>query len=140
MTICEQTRKYIDAVEHFAGKKFQFSNELCILVQLAESNQMNQKFEEITFFAKFISSAYSILHRNPPQSEETRKLSTEFNEKLEKIHIILRELIEEAPQDIRATFIEKFLPLSHEGMKNLLAFLYELSWIKNYTLDNKTGR
>ena len=135
MRIREETRVFLDEVERSSGKKFLLRKEIALLYELAEQRSLRSVFDDITFYAKFISHASLILRRFGPTSDETTKLSQEFKEKLEKISTLMKSLLDEAPDDMRESFMTRFFFLSRESMNSLMALLQELSWIKNYSLD-----
>ena len=135
-----ETQTYLDAVEQFAHRKFQFRDDLGLLTDLSESRNMKQLFDDILFFAKFVSNANNVLKRAGVHSEETQKLSAEFKESLEKSSTLLRTLVKEAPEEVKKDFTARFFSLSQESVSNLLSLLYELSWIKNYSLDKHRAR
>jgi hypothetical protein len=137
MTLRPETESYLDGVEQFVGKQFRYRSEIGLLIELAEARTMKQVFDDITFFAKFVSNAYIILKRVGPASKDIEKMSLEFKDKLEKVSTLLRTLIKEEQTDAKQQFVTRFLSLSNDSMNNLLELLYELSWIKNYSLDQK---
>ena len=135
MTIRPETEACIHAVEVFANRSFRFHDELAMLLQLASDHGMRHVFDEVTFYAKFLVNASHILKRSGPGSEETEKLSTEFKSKIEQTSTLIRAILQKTSRDVRDSFEEKFLSLSHSNFDNFLSLLYELSWIKNYSLD-----
>ena len=137
MRIREETRIFLDDVELSSGRKFLLREEIALLYELAERLSLRSVFDDITFYAKFVSHATLILKRFGPTSEETVKLSQEFKEKLEKVSALMKSLLDEAPDDMRESFMTRFFALSHESMNSLMSFLQELSWIKNYSLDQE---
>lgn len=137
MNIRKETETYLDTVEEYTHRKFRFRDEVGVLVDLAATRTMERLFDDILFLAKFVSNANAILKRTGTGSEDTVKLSAEFKENLEKASSLLRTLVKEAPEEIKQHFLSSFFSLSRDGMNNLLALLYELTWIKNYKLDRK---
>ncbi len=137
MNIRKETETYLDTVEEYTHRKFRFRDEVGVLVDLAATRTMERLFDDILFLAKFVSNANTILKRTGTGSEDTVKLSAEFKENLEKASSLLRTLVKEAPEEIKQHFLSSFFSLSRDGMNNLLALLYELTWIKNYKLDRK---
>ena len=132
-----ETQFYLNEVEKFAQRKFQFRHEISLLVESAALHSQQHVLDEITFLAKFSVNASNILKREGAGKEETSKLEREFKQNLEKSSSLIRELISDIPDDERNMFISRFLSLTHEGMGNFMKLMYELSWLKNYSLDTK---
>ena len=137
MTPGMKTGQYLDAVEAFSGKKFQFRGEIGMLLECATARNMHQVFEDITFLAKFVTNASGVLKRVGPSHADAAKLVGEFKDNLEKVSTLLRTLVKEEPADARQQLLSRFFSLSHDSLDNLLVLLSELSRIKNYTLDQK---
>ena len=131
-----ETDSFLSSVEQYVQKKFLYRNEIGLLWESAQDRNMKQVFDDICFYAKFVSNAYNILQRGG-QSDETEKLSVEFKDALEKVSTLIRTLIKEAPGEPKQQFIKHFFSLSHESMSNLIALFQELSRIKNYFLDQQ---
>ena len=128
---------YLDAIEQYAQKKFLYRSEIGVLIRLSQQMGLWNEFEELIFLSKFISNAHSILRRAGSESSETIKLAAEYQKSIEKSSDLLKGLLKAVPEDVQNNFENKFLSVSHSGLANLLALLYELSWIKNYSLDKK---
>ena len=136
MNIRPATDAYLSDAERFAGRKFQYRIEIGALIDLADHRSLRSLFDELIFLAKFASNSCNILKRSGTQSDETVKLAAEFAGSLRKISSLLDLLTAEAPAELVEKFQRSFLDLSQESMDRLIAFLYELSWIKNYALDH----
>ncbi|MBI1806918.1 MAG: hypothetical protein HYR76_07700 [Ignavibacteria bacterium] len=138
-TIRPETNSLLDAVEQFAHRKFHYREEMAVLIELAQSTGGGQILDQITFHAKFISHAVTIMKRVGTDTDETAKLSAEFTRNLETTSELLHTLIDNAPEEIQNRFSTTFLSVSHESMNSLLDFLHDLSWLKNYSLDRGTA-
>lgn len=134
------TTLFLDEVEHFAQRKFLFRDEMALLIELSESRGMQKLFNEIIFFAKFITNAQHILKRIGSESDEVLKLRIELTENLKKTSTLLRTLVEECSDDMKESFMRRFLMFNQENLDNLFSLLSELSWIKNYSLDKDRQR
>jgi hypothetical protein len=125
----------LDRVEEFAGRKFRLRSEVAFLLECAPGKE--EVFEQVTFFAKFLSKAYTVLRRSGSDAEEVARLAAEFGEKLGKTTSLIRILTAGAPGDSAQEFADRFLVQSQEGIGRLLELLYEVSWLKNYTMEKK---
>ncbi len=135
--ISTETRSFLDNVERASNRKFVFRHEAELLLELAQQQSLQTLFNDVTFYAKFVSHASTILKRMGAASDETKKVSYEFTERLQKTVTLLKTLLNTAPDDIKEQFTLRFFLPSHDSMNALLSFLNELSWIKNYSLDQK---
>ena len=132
----QNSAQFLDAVENHAGRKFQFRREVEFLIDSTGSPSASHSFEEIIFLAKFITNASNVLKRTGQSREETEKLSAEFKEKIGSVSALLAGLIGRASGDEQSSIVSRFLSPSFDSLNELLALLAELSWIKNYHLDN----
>ena len=137
ITIREETRVLIDKVERASGKKFLFRSDVELLYELASQRSLVPLFDDIVFYAKFVSHASAILKRVGTANDEAAKLAQEFKEKLEQVSTLMKTLIAEAPEDTRAPFANRFFSLSRESMNSFMVLLQELSRVKNYFLDQE---
>ncbi|OLD75657.1 MAG: hypothetical protein AUI33_05380 [Ignavibacteria bacterium 13_1_40CM_2_61_4] len=133
-----ETESYLDALENVAGRKFRHRSDIKVLLELSSSRA--NVFEEIVFYAKFISNAYAVLRRTGSAGEDTSRLSAEFEEKLGRSASLIRTMLADATPEVRTNFTDRFLAPSPDSMARFLDFLNELSWIKNYHNDKKRAR
>jgi hypothetical protein len=128
---------YLDDVERFAGRKFHFRREMEYLFICSTQSAMRNIYDDLLSTAKFVSNAHSILKRVGPDNQEIGNLVREYQESLKNSTRLLRLLLSSA-HDPTADEIERELFLQTQpGLENLLNFLYDLSWIKNFILDNE---
>jgi len=130
---------YLDAVEEYVQKKFMYRSALSDIIRQSTNNGMEKEFEDLIFLGKFISSAHSILKRAGSDSSDTIKLAAEFQKSLERSVELLKRLIQGAPDNIRKKIESDFLAPSHHNLHKILDLMYELSRIKNYSLDRKNS-
>jgi hypothetical protein len=135
-----EPRVFIDDIERAYGRKFSCRTEIELLVELAEKHSLRPVFDDMIFYAKFVTRASGILARTGPMNEETEKLSREYAESLERVSLLIKRLLKEAPQDVAGPFANRFLSLSQESVRSLMVLLQELSWVKNYILDRERNQ
>jgi len=129
---------YLDALEKFAGRRFRHRSDIKVLIELSSSRE--NVFEEIVFYAKFISNAYAVLKRTGSAGEDTSRLSAEFEEKLGRSASLIRTMLADATQEVKTNFADRYLEQSPDSLSRFLEFLGELSWIKNYENEKKRAR
>lgn len=132
-----ETPELLDDVERFAERRFHYRSEIEILIQLATTNEQKKLFEEIIFLAKFLWSSYNVMQRIGPTGEGYTKLSSEFNDSLEKMTTLIKTLIRASPEDFKDKFKTLFFSISQGSMNNLLRLVADLSWLKNYSIDTR---
>ena len=135
MTLQPSTESLLSEIEQFAQRKFRYRLEIGLLIETANSLSLRRELDDILFNAKFLTNASALLKRVGSDSPETVKLSSEFGDGVEKVSTLLRTLIKESPTEIRDLFLKRFLSLSAESMHELLSLCSELSWMKNYSLE-----
>lgn len=125
----------LDEIERVSGKQFQYRSDIEFLMSVAQLRSMENLFSELTFYAKFITSAFTLLQRAGIGSEEVRKVAAECEVTIEKTSTLTKTLIKESSDSMKHEFITRFLTQSPEALASFVSLMRELSWIKNYTLD-----
>jgi hypothetical protein len=124
---------FLDRLESLAGRKFSHRGDLALLLACARGKE--KQLEEAAFYAKFITKAFMVMKRGG--GEDLSRLEAELGQKLEKTSTLLRTLVEGFPGDAGREFTLRYLNPSPENMQRLLSLLAELSWLKNYEMENK---
>ena len=132
-----QIEEYLTEVEKAAQQKFRYRAQVSWLLTVVYARKLELVFEDVLFFSKFLSNAYSVLKREGVGSDTIGNLKQEFSVNLEKIHTLLRTIVKESEEPGRGEFIARFLSMTPECMEHLMALAKELTWIKNYNLDQK---
>ena len=132
-----ETERFLAALELSANRKFRFRSEIGILLDEARRAQKMQVFEDIAFFAKFLSKSYDLMKRIGPDGEGYDKVAGEFRSSIEKSTTLMKTLVKEAPDEIKQQFSGKFFHLDQDSLSALMSFMKELAWVKNWTVDGK---
>jgi hypothetical protein len=138
MEISRKTRDFVQQIDKLSNHRLTNQDDVAALVELAWTKDQRTRLEQIAFLAKFLSNTHTVLKRSNSDTEGYDKLSSEFRVNLEKAVAELKSLIEEAPAALKESFSSKFLMLTGESFENLLSLLYDLSWIKNWHIDQKS--
>jgi hypothetical protein len=96
--------------------------------------------DELGFYAKFLHRTYGIMTRIGRDGDGYERLSHGFSEAVGKIRTLISSLLSGAPEDVRDRFAATYLPMSREGLDNLLSLCHDLSWYKNWLIDTKRQR
>ncbi|MEX2115668.1 MAG: hypothetical protein WEB37_02180 [Bacteroidota bacterium] len=132
-----ETERFATALELYANKKFRFREEIGILLDLARSAGKMQVFEDMIFFAKFLSKSYDLMKRIGPDGEGYDKVSGEFRSTMEKSTTLLKTLVKDAPDDVKQRFSGRFFHLDQESISAVMSLMKELAWVKNWMVDGK---
>jgi hypothetical protein len=66
------------------------------------------------------------------------KLSQEFRSNLDRVIIeVLKGIVAEAPSTTKEDLSSRFFSMTADGFKNLMNLFYDLSWLKNWIIDQK---
>ncbi len=122
-------------IEKVANKKFRYRTEVSSLLMLSYEKNLHGVFDDVLFLSKFLTQAVGVLKREGTESETTLPLQTEFKTNLEKLHTLLRTMVNDADEQSKQNLVSRFLNMNPVSMENLLSLAQELSWIKNYQLD-----
>jgi hypothetical protein len=131
----DSTREFLADLEVFAKRKLSFPSEVGDLVELGASKR--EVLEDIVFHAKFITNSYRVMSRIGFDAEGYDKLSAEFKESLEKASTLIKTLVKESPEEIKAKFSTRFFQLDQESLSMLMSLLADLTWVKNWMVDGK---
>jgi len=132
-----ETRKFAAELERYANRKFLFREEIGILLDEARSAGKMQVFEDMAFFAKFLSKSYDLMKRIGPDGEGYDKLSGEFSSAMEKSSTLLKTLVKDAPDESKQLFAGRLFQMDQESLSALMSLMKELAWVKNWMVDGK---
>ena len=148
MKISTKTKKIVDELYDYSGKKLKNVPELMNLIELAGVSEKDKLFYDLQFTAKYLNGLGKILQSNvsltthkktgtngnpEPSAEEARaKVMAEYKTNMMKFTNYLKDLLLEADDNTRKELEEKYLTLSRTAMVNLTTLIYDLSWLKRY--------
>ncbi len=138
MFLSPSTSTLVDSLDAFSQHKLTRKNDLGVLVELARISNAKQTLDELSFTAKFISRTFGIMRRIGAQDAAYDGLSRQFAGQLEKAEALGRSLLEHAPAGTGEQFASTYYARSPEALERHLALLYDLSWYKNWLIDNRT--
>ena len=138
MDLSLKTKDFVRQIDEFSQHKLRDQGAIGILVDLAHLKRQEAQLEEIAFLSKFLSNTNGILKRSGPDTEGYEKLTREFQLNLENVIQELKKLIDGAPQATKEAFMSRFLAMTGESFENLMNLLYDLSWLKNWYIDQNS--
>jgi hypothetical protein len=135
--ISPKTWDFVRQLNDFSAHKLTHQDDVATLLELVRTKDQKDKLEEIAFLAKFLSNTYAILKRSNTDALGYDKLSQEFQSNLDRVIGILKEIVAEAPSTTKEDFSSRFFSMTASGFENLMNLLYDLSWLKNWIIDQK---
>jgi hypothetical protein len=132
-----ETKQFLADLQAYAGRHLNFPLEVGHLLDLARKRHLEQVFRDIIFHAKFAVKSKEIMSRIGADGEGFDKLSTEFQNSIEKTSALLKTIVKESPEEIKQRFVNDFFSLDHTSFANFTGLLEDLSWVKNWEVDGK---
>ncbi len=140
MEISLKARDFVEQIDNFSQHKLTNRDAIELLIELTWATPYGQqRIDEIAFLSKFLSNTYGILKRSTSETEGYEKLTGEFQKNLEKVIEELKGLVDAAPPETKEKFSSMFLTMSAESFENLMNLLHDLSWLKNWYIDQKSS-
>ncbi|MFA5832028.1 MAG: hypothetical protein WDA22_00995 [Bacteroidota bacterium] len=113
------------------------SLDLGVLIQIAEDHSLQEQMDDLVFSAKFITKSFDLMQRIGKDGNGYEKLSDEFSVQIKKSQEILKQLLEKADAMTKAHFSGSYLEMNTLTMQNLMLLYHDLSWYKNYLIDQR---
>ena len=139
MLVSQETTSRINAIREFSGEKILHADDLAALVELSRIHQHVQVLDDLGFLAKFLVKTSGVMKRIGTKGEGFDKLSREFTDNLEKATTLVRLLIKEGPEELKKHFTSTYFALTPHALDSLMELFYDLSWLKNWEIDHRTG-
>jgi hypothetical protein len=136
----KHTVDLLASLDVFSGYKLTRHNDLGLLVELASRHSLTALLDELSFQAKFVTKTHGIMQRIGMQDDGYDKLSREFTTSIEKSTSLIKTLLPNAPVEDRQQFTSTYLTMTQESLQHLLALCYDLSWYKNWRMDQRRRR
>ena len=122
-----------------SGKTLKRSLDLGALLQLAEEHSKHGLLDDLAFSSKFIIKSFELMQRIGRDGNGYEKLSSEFTAQISKSQSVLRQLLDSSDAATQAHFSGQYLEMNTLTMQNLMQLYHDLSWYKNYQIDQRTA-
>ena len=148
MDISKKTRAVVTELFEFSGSNIQNSDELSVLIELADRSKKEKLFYDIQFVSKYLNGLGKILKTgiSLPQGKSTNgndssqvspddakeKIMAEYKSHMLKLTNYLNDLLIDADESTKSEITEKYLSLSRTSIVNLTTLIYDLSWLKKF--------
>lgn len=135
MTLSQTTKALLSEINAASGYRLQRSMDLGVLLELAHQHALHTVLDDLAFCAKFLSKSFDLMKRIGKEAEGYDKLETEFTAQLKKSHTLINRLLEHADALTTSHFAGMYLSMDTIAMQNLMQLFHDLSWYKNYLID-----
>jgi hypothetical protein len=133
------TEALLSTLETLSANRIRHKDDLGLVLKLALTGGRTDALEQLSFYAKFTSRSYGIMKRIGAGAEGYDKLEMEFGESLEKVKQLIEEVFRAAPPEVREQFRRRYLSLTPDAMQQLVELLHDVSWYKNWLIDQRSG-
>lgn len=136
--LSKPTLDLLKSLDALSGYTLARRSDLGTLLELSTLNGQQDILDELGFQSKFISKTFGIMTRIGKDANGYERLEREFTEAAERAKVLMRKLLESAPTLTRHGFSITYLSMTSESLQNLLGLCYDLSWYKNWLIDNSS--
>jgi hypothetical protein len=132
-----KTEQFIEELQSQFDLKLTHPRDVGFLLEQAGRQGLDQVFRDAIFHAKFVLKTKELMARIGQDGEGYDKLSTEFQNSIEKTSTLLKTIIKESSEEDKQRFIAEYLAMDQISFGNFVALLGDLSWVKNWEVDGK---
>ncbi len=123
----------LDQVSHATlGRR----GDLGAVLEAAFRERRERELDELAFLGKFCARVFGIMKRIGPQGEGYDRLAGELSRNSDRARELFAVIFSGAPEETRSALSGRYLSMTADGMQNLMALLSDLSWVKNWQIDN----
>ncbi|MDI6803906.1 MAG: hypothetical protein QME58_08670 [Bacteroidota bacterium] len=130
-------QKLLFDIEAYSNRKFYYPDVVLDIFGCSVEYGLQWELSNIIFTSKFLHNALKSIKRTD-QPGNTNKLLLEYQEKIEKLKKDLEFICDHLSEEKRSFFRTTLLQNRQDSFENLHKFIKDLSWIKNYEIDNNT--
>lgn len=137
MTARSDTERFVEELQTFSNRRLNFPENLTQILDLTRVQNMGDLLQDMIFHAKFAVKTKDVMARIGRDGEGYEKLSSEFQNSIEKTSALLKTIVKESPEDIKQYFVKNFFDLDQESFAKFMKLLEDLSWVKNWEVDGR---
>lgn len=137
MSAQSDTQRFVEELQTYSHRRLNFPENLAEILDLAGAQRMEEVFRDVIFHAKFAMKTKEIMARIGREGEGYNKLSSEFQNSIEKTSALLKTIVKESPEGIKQHIVGNFFTMDQESFGKFLRFLEDLSWVKNWEVDGR---
>jgi hypothetical protein len=141
MNISESTNDFIIELNEFSNNKIKNIYEVSCLIELSVKEVNKKNFKDIIFTAKYLNGLGKVLHQsitstsnsdNNVKLNSAEKVREEYTNNITHFTSRLNLYMQNADEDFKKEFENKFLSLNRTSLVNLTTLIYDLSWVKMF--------
>ncbi len=136
MQISPPVSGFLDVLDTVSNATLGRRDDLGAVLEAAFRGGRGEELNELAFVGKFCARVFGIMKRIGPRGEGYDRLTAEFSSNSDRARRLVGSILAGAPEETRSALSERYLPLTADGMQNLMALLSDLSWVKNWQIDN----
>ncbi|MDP2209988.1 MAG: hypothetical protein Q8K98_14625 [Bacteroidota bacterium] len=137
VSVTASNQKLIFDIESYSNRKFNYPDVILDIFDCSVEYGLQWELSDIIFTAKFLHNALKSIKRTD-QPENRDKLLLEYQAKIEKMKQDLEFICSRLSEEKRIFFRTTLLQNRQDSFANLHKFIEDLSWVKNYEIDNNT--
>jgi hypothetical protein len=126
--------RVLDQMSHTA---IRHRDDLGMVLEGAFRGGKRRELDELAFLGKFCTRAFGIMRRIGPRGEGYDRLAAELRSNTEKAKQLFTSLTGSLPRETQTLLASRYLAMTTEGFENLMTLLSDLSWVKNWQIDNR---
>jgi hypothetical protein len=133
------TENLLELLKRYSGDKLTRADDLALLLEAASQHKALDTLEELSFHAKFVANARGTLQRSGVTDANVQRLSSELETEIGTVTRLIRLLLGRSPLSVQERFTAVYFSTTSDAFQNLLSLCYDLSWYKNWLIDNPEG-
>jgi hypothetical protein len=126
----------LHVLKQYSGDKLTCTEDLAILLEAAMQHNDLGTLEELSFHAKFVANASKALQRPGTSEINAARLSEEVQSEISTVMRLARILLTHSPVGVQDHFSSEYFTATPAALHRLFALCYDLSWYKNWLIDN----
>lgn len=136
-----EAEKICNALEDLSKGKLKYREDLLRIIELALHNDKMNMLEELSFNAKYLQGLVKIIQTRSDvvDQEYLTIVEKEYTEGITKVKSIIQNILENSGSFLQTIFQEKYFTLTPQSLSNLNNFCNDLSFLKLYFNDLKSG-
>ncbi len=136
MILSQNTKTLLLNINNASGQTLKRSMDLGALIEIAAQHSLPEQLDDLAFSAKFITKSFELMQRIGKDGNGYEKLSEEFSAQMKKSQAMILQLLNRGDAMTKAHFTENYLEMNTLTMQNVMQLYHDLSWYKNYQIDN----
>jgi hypothetical protein len=137
MALSQSTKTLLSQVNTVSGGTLQRSMDMGVLLETAQHHSLQTSMDDLAFLSKFLIKSFELMKRIGKGGEGYDKLEKEFTVQTERSRAIISLILEKADPMTQTHFRETYLSMETISLQNLMQLFHDLSWYKNYQLDQQ---